>query len=71
MIESSLSVSVAFSEILEAKVPFNNLGAEKGDKIHTWSLLKIEGIVLDRIPQRGYLSVTVPSEKFETEMWYV
>jgi hypothetical protein len=26
---------------------------------------------VDRIPKRGYISIKVPSETFEMEMWYV
>ena len=28
-------------------------------------------MIIDRMPQRGYLVVTAPSETFEAEMWYV
>jgi len=28
-------------------------------------------MMVDRLPKRGYVSVKVPSESFEMEMWYV
>ncbi|HEY3275876.1 MAG TPA: glycoside hydrolase family 57 protein [Syntrophorhabdaceae bacterium] len=70
-VEGSLPVRTAFSEILEMEVPFDAFGAKRGDKITIWISLKIKEMIVDRIPKRGYLSVAVPSENFEMEMWYV
>ena len=69
--ESELPVHAAFVEILELEVPFDALGVAKKEKINLWLSLKIKDMFVDRIPKRGYLSITVPSETFEAEMWYV
>ncbi|MCX5798690.1 MAG: glycoside hydrolase family 57 protein [Proteobacteria bacterium] len=69
--DNSLPLSIAFSEILEMGIPFNTLGVVKDDKVRVWISLKIKEMLVDRIPKRGYFSVSVPSEMFEMEMWYV
>jgi alpha-amylase/alpha-mannosidase (GH57 family) len=71
VIESPLKVKIGFSDILEVEIPFEVLGAKKGDKIAVWASLKMNDMVVDRIPKRGYLTVPTPSENFEAEMWYV
>jgi hypothetical protein len=40
-------------------------------KINIWLSLKVRDMMVDRLPKRGYVSVKVPSESFEMEMWYV
>jgi alpha-amylase/alpha-mannosidase (GH57 family) len=71
IIESPLPLKAAFTEILEIGVAFESLGVCAGDKINIWSSLKIKEMPVDRIPVRGYLTIKVPSEDFEMEMWYV
>jgi len=71
IIEGSLPLKAAFSEVLEAEVALESLGVKPGDKINIWTSLKIKEMLVDRIPVRGYLTVKVPSENFEMEMWYV
>jgi len=71
LIESPLPIKATFSDILEMKVDFESLGVKAGDKINIWSSLKIKEMLVDRIPVRGYLTIKVPSENFEMEMWYV
>jgi len=70
-IESKLPVRGAFSDVLELEVPFNALGLGKKEKVNLWLSLKIRDMFVDRIPKRGYLTISVPSETFEAEMWYV
>ncbi len=70
-IESPMSVRMVFTDVLEVEVPFEGLGATKGDKIAIWAALKINEMVVDRTPKRGYLAICMPSENFEMEMWYV
>jgi hypothetical protein len=70
-IESELPVRGSFSDVLELEVPFNALGLAKKEKVNLWLSLKIKDMFVDRVPKRGYLTISVPSETFEAEMWYV
>ncbi len=70
-VEADVPVEAAFEDILELSVPFDALGTEPKDKVDVWLSLKMKEMTIDRIPQRGYLAITVPSETFEAEMWYV
>ncbi len=70
-VESDLPVNASFAAILELGVPFAALGVKKKEKVNLWLSLKMKDMIVDRIPKRGYISVTVPSETFEAEMWYV
>lgn len=69
--ETSLPVSLAYSDILEMECPLNALEMKTGEKINIWFSLKINDMLVDRLPKRGYISIKVPSESFEMEMWYV
>lgn len=69
--ETTLPVSLAYSDILEMECPLNALGIKAGEKINIWLSLKIKDMLVDRIPKRGYISVKTPSDSFEMEMWYV
>jgi len=51
--------------------PLNALGMKTGERINIWFSLKIKDMLVDRLPKRGYISVNIPSESFEMEMWYV
>jgi hypothetical protein len=51
--------------------PLEALGVKRGEKVDIRFSLKIKDMLVDRLPKRGRLSVTVPSETFDTEMWYV
>lgn len=66
-----LGAEANFDEILEFSVPFKSIDASPKDRLEVWITLKLNEMVIDRIPQRGYLVITVPSETFEAEMWYV
>jgi alpha-amylase/alpha-mannosidase (GH57 family) len=70
-IESELPVRGSFSDVLELEVPFSALGLARKEKINLWLSLKIKDMFVDRIPKRGYLTINIPSETFEAEMWYV
>jgi hypothetical protein len=61
----------AFEDVLEVAIPFSALGAFPNDKIEAWISLKVNDMLIDRIPQRGYLAITVPSTTFESENWMV
>ncbi|OPY65152.1 MAG: Glycosyl hydrolase family 57 [Syntrophorhabdus sp. PtaU1.Bin050] len=69
--ETTLPVSIAFAEILEMECPLEGLGVKRGETVDIWLSLKVKDMLVDRLPKRGYLSLTVPSETFDTEMWYV
>lgn len=69
--EASLPVVLAYSDILEMECPLNALGMKTGEEINVWVSLKIKDMIVDRLPKRGYISVSIPSESFEMEMWYV
>jgi alpha-amylase/alpha-mannosidase (GH57 family) len=71
MKESSIPVSLAYSDILEMECPLKSLEIKRGEKINIWVSLKVKDMMVDRVPKRGYVSVEVPSESFEMEMWYV
>ncbi len=71
VIDGPLKATIAFSDILEAEIPLESLKATKGDAIGLWASLKMNDMAVDRIPKRGYLTVLMPSENFEAEMWYV
>ncbi len=70
-VEADVPVEAAFEDILELAVPFDALGVEKKGKVDIWISLKMNEMIIGRMPQRGYLVVTAPSETFEAEMWYV
>ncbi len=70
-IKGDVPAEGAFKDILEIAIPFDALGAAPLDKLEVWISLKINDMLIDRIPQRGYLVVMVPSETFESENWYV
>jgi hypothetical protein len=69
--ETSIPVSIAYSDILEMECPLKALDMKTGEKINMWISLKVKDMMVDRLPKRGYVSVKVPSESFEMEMWYV
>ncbi len=70
-IKSPFPVEIIFSDVLEVEVPFEPLKVKAGDKIGVWVSLKKKEMIVGRIPGRGYLMITVPSETFEMEMWYI
>jgi len=70
-IDATLPAFAMFADILEVEVPFEALGVEKNEKIDAWLSVKMNDMFVDRIPKRGYISIKVPSETFEMEMWYV
>ncbi|OPY80747.1 MAG: Glycosyl hydrolase family 57 [Syntrophorhabdus sp. PtaU1.Bin153] len=69
--ETTLPVSVIFAEVLELECPLEALGVKRGEKVDVWFSLKVKDMLVDRLPKRGYLSLTVPPETFDAEMWYV
>ncbi len=71
IVNTDIPVTIKYVDILEASLEISSLGIGAKDKIFLWLTLKIKEMRVDRIPSRGYLSITVPSKDFEMEMWYV
>lgn len=69
--EAPIQVSLAYADILELECPRKALDMKADKKINIWLSLKVRDMMVDRLPKRGYVSVKVPSESFEMEMWYV
>ncbi|MCX8023352.1 MAG: glycoside hydrolase family 57 protein [Syntrophorhabdaceae bacterium] len=70
-VDSPFPVQISFADILEMEVPIDVLGVKAKDRIDVWVIVKTKETTIGRIPQRGFLTITVPSENFEMEMWYV
>ncbi len=62
---------IAFSQILELAIPFENLGFVVGEKIYLCVEIWENGLLRERIPRSGCLVFTVPDENFEQVMWQV
>ncbi|MCX7966264.1 MAG: glycoside hydrolase family 57 protein [Syntrophorhabdaceae bacterium] len=71
IVKADIPIIIAYKDILEASIEVESLGVNAHDKLFLWLTLKIKEMRVDRIPSRGYLSITVPSKNFEMEMWYV
>jgi alpha-amylase/alpha-mannosidase (GH57 family) len=69
--QADLPVEGTYEESLEVAIPFDLLGVQRKEKVGVWVSLKLKGLEVDRIPKRGYLTVEMPAETFEMEMWYV
>ncbi len=61
---------VAADNILEARIPFELLGARERDEICFSVCLAKDGEEVERCPFRGHVSITVPTPDFEAMMWY-
>lgn len=68
-IDSEIPISLAFSDILELEVPREKI--DLTGKILMSVAIKIDGVMYDRLPKKGLLSISVPGETFEAEMWYI
>ena len=62
---------IAFEEILELALPFENLGFAVGERINFYLEVFEKGLARERIPRSGNLVFTVPDENFEEVMWQV
>lgn len=70
-VKGDIPAEASFEDILEVTIPFSALGAFPKDRLEIWVSLKINDMLIDRMPQRGYLIITVPSATFEAENWMV
>ncbi len=62
---------IAFADILELAIPFENLGFVVGEKIYLHLEVWENGLMRERIPRSGCLVFMVPDENFEEVMWQV
>ncbi len=62
---------IAFAEILELAIPFENLGFVVGEKVYFHLEVWENSLIRERIPRSGCLVFTVPDENFEEVMWQV
>jgi len=63
--------TVVISEILEAGIPWLDLGAALGERVQFHLTLEKSGSALASWPMNGSFSVSVPDADFERKMWSV
>lgn len=63
--------SFAIKKVIEIAFPFGALDLHEGEKVYFVIEVKDGDRQVDRYPRQGYISFTVPTEKFEQEMWSV
>jgi alpha-amylase/alpha-mannosidase (GH57 family) len=63
--------TVAIAEILEAGIPWTDLGAATGDRVQFHLSLEKTGSTLASWPMTGFFTVGVPDADFERRMWSV
>jgi alpha-amylase/alpha-mannosidase (GH57 family) len=57
--------------IVEASIPFTDLGLSPGDTLYFFVSVQVNGKELERCPVRSPLQLQVPQPDFETRMWVV
>ncbi len=62
---------IAFRQIVELALPFENLGFHVGEKVSFYLELLEGDLPRERFPRAGNLVFTVPDENFEQVMWQV
>jgi alpha-amylase/alpha-mannosidase (GH57 family) len=60
----------AIQDILEIKIPFNEVKAKEKDEINLFSSIIKDSEEVERCPWRGFITLTVPTPDFEAMMWY-
>lgn len=63
------AINAAFEDIVEFEIPFKLLEADCGDEIEYYVSVSRNGGEVERWPSVGYLTVKVPGEDFESEVW--
>ena len=63
--------TVVISEIIEAGIPWAELGAKLGERVQFHLSLEKAGNALASWPMSGSFSVVVPDQDFERRMWSV
>jgi len=64
-------IKVAALKIVEISIPFERLSAKENDRINVILTVFKGDNEIERWPPMGVISVTVPSENFESVMWQV
>lgn len=61
--------SFAVAEIAEIAVPFSKLKVNRGEKLRFILVVEKDGFELETWPAGGFITIEVPHEDFEAEMW--
>jgi len=62
---------VAIGSVAEAGIPLDELDAKPGDALDFAVLIRVGKNSVDRLPQSGYITVSVPTPDFGAENWSV
>jgi hypothetical protein len=62
---------VAFGKIIELAVPFSALGWQSRESVAFFAQMLTGQVEMERHPEMGTLSFTVPDDQFEAENWRV
>ena len=63
--------SFGINRIIEIGVPFSGLEVSAGQNIEFFVVVYKDGQELERWPRGGGIMITVPTETYEQEQWYV
>jgi alpha-amylase/alpha-mannosidase (GH57 family) len=63
-------LNVAAQDVFEIEIPFADINARENDEIDFSLEIMRNSEEVERCPQRGYITLTVPSPHYETIMWY-
>jgi len=69
--EVGRSGSVAARRILEMAIPFEWLGTAPEEEVRIHVELKRKGLLVERIPRSGFISIQMPNPNFERINWSV
>ncbi|MGI8905338.1 MAG: glycoside hydrolase family 57 protein [Candidatus Sumerlaeaceae bacterium] len=62
---------IGAGSIVEAAIPFTDLGLVAGDELYFYVGVHVDGREVERCPVRAPLQVQIPQADFETRMWVV
>jgi hypothetical protein len=71
LMKKSLSNSYALGEIVEARIPWKEMAAERPKLVRFITRFKKEGIVYETWPRSGFISFNGPDEDYELRSWSV
>ncbi|MDD4179634.1 MAG: glycoside hydrolase family 57 protein [Candidatus Margulisbacteria bacterium] len=63
--------SFGVGRIIELGIPFSYLDAQPGQRVEFYIVVNKDGQEVERWPRNGGITVTVPTETYEEEQWYV
>ncbi len=64
-------IQFAIGRVIELSIPFGEIRAKKGDDIKFFISVERQNNTIERWPNRGYVSISVPGEDFEAMNWSV